>query len=178
MDLEQSLAEVLSCLGVIVSVPLNPHVLKIGQNRFGVGPDVAQQDFVPELVPYLTLSVAVLFHLPVADANAVRDVEDVLEDAMKAFPSEVVVEVLEEFPLAEVPVEVLFFPLVDASVPPIHVLVRGHGVLGADDEIRPFVVVGAEVGVELDVWEVAPVEVLGLVLVGLLGCKASVAKCG
>ena len=72
-----------------------------------------------------------------------------------------------------------FFPLIDASVPPIHVLRSCHGVLGADDEIRPFVVVGAEVGVEFDIWEMAPVEILRLVLtIGLLVYKASVAKCG
>lgn len=82
MDLEKSLAEVLACLGVIVSVPLGAHVLNIGQNWFSVGPDVAQQEFVPELVSYLLLTVAVLSHLLVADPKAVWDVEEVLEDTM------------------------------------------------------------------------------------------------
>lgn len=179
MDLEESFAEVLACLGVIVGIPLGAHVLNIGQNWFGVGPNVAQQEFVPELVSYLSLTGTVFFHLLVADPKAVGNVEEVLEDTMKAFPSEVVVEVLKEFSLSKVIVEVRFFPLIDASVPPIHVLRSCHGVLGADDEINPFVVAGAEVGVELNIWEITPVEIVRMILtVGLLMCKASVAKCG
>ena len=145
-----------------MGIPCDTHVFKISQNWFGVGPDVAQQEFVPKLSLHLSFAGSVDFHLSVADVDAVGHLHDVFDDTLDALPFKVVVEPLMDFFFTEVPVEVRFFPLRDTGGPPIHVLLGCHGHPSVVEEIDPSVMAGAKVGVELNIWvrEVVLVRVM------------------
>lgn len=142
-----------------------------------MGPDVAQQDVVPELFFNHFYTGMVILVATIADIKVVGDFENVPKYTTKAFPFEVEVEVLKDFFLTEVPVQVRFFPLINTSIQPIQVLSIRQVVLGADEEVNPFVVVGAKVSVELDIWFKIPVIWTVVFNVGLLWLEASIAKC-
>ena len=74
-----------------------------------MGPDVAQQEFVPKLSLHLSFAGSVDFHLSVADVDAVGHLHDVFDDTLDALPFKVVVEPLMDLFFTKVPVEVRFF---------------------------------------------------------------------
>ena len=78
-----------------------------------MGPDVAQQEFVPKLSYHLSSAGSVKFHLSVAVVDAVGHLHDVFAFTLDALPFKVVVEPLMDLFFTKVTVEVRFFPLKD-----------------------------------------------------------------
>jgi hypothetical protein len=87
---------VLACLGVGVGIPGDTHVLRCPKNWFGVGPDLAQHEFVPKLSLHLQFAGSVDFYLSVAVVDAVGHLYDVFDDTLDALPCKVVVEPLNQ----------------------------------------------------------------------------------
>jgi hypothetical protein len=117
-----------------------------------VGPDVAQQEFVPKLSLHISSAGSVEFHLSVAVVDALGHLQDVFAYTPDALPFKVVVEPLMDLFFSKVTVEVRFFPLKDSGGPPIHVLLGCHSHPSFVQEIDSSVMAGAKVGVELNIW--------------------------
>ncbi len=117
-----------------------------------MGPDVAQQEFVPKLSLHISSAGSVEFHLSVAVVDALGHLQDVFAYTPDALPFKVVVEPLMDLFFSKVTVEVRFFPLKDSGGPPIHVLLGCHSHPSFVQEIDSSVMAGAKVGVELNIW--------------------------
>ncbi len=117
-----------------------------------MGPDVAQQKFVPKLSLHISSAGSVEFHLSVAVVDAEGHLHDVFAYTLDALPFKVVVEPLMDLFFSKVTVEVRFFPLKDTGGPPIHVLLGCHSHPSFVQEIDSSVMADAKVGVELNIW--------------------------
>ncbi len=117
-----------------------------------MGPDIAQQDFVPKLSLHLSSAGFVEFHLSVAVVDAVGHLHDVFAYTLDALPFKVVLELLMDLFFSKVTVEVRFLPLKDSGGPSIHVLLGCHIHPSFVQEIDSSVMAGAKVGVELNIW--------------------------